>query len=34
MRGYPATALSLPANKPVKTYPVKLERDEVFVDCG
>jgi 3-phenylpropionate/trans-cinnamate dioxygenase ferredoxin subunit len=26
--------LSLPASKPVKTYPTKLEGDEVFVDCG
>jgi 3-phenylpropionate/trans-cinnamate dioxygenase ferredoxin subunit len=26
--------LSLPANQPIKTYPIKVEGDEVFVDCG
>jgi len=27
-------ALALPAIRPVKTYPVKLEGDEVFVDVS
>lgn len=27
-------ALALPAIRPVKTYPVKLEEDEVFVDVS
>ncbi len=27
-------ALSPPANIPLKTYPVKIEGDEVFVDIG
>lgn len=26
--------LSLPANKPVKTYPVKIVEEEVFVDIS
>lgn len=26
--------LSLPANKPLKTYPVKVVGDEVFVEVG
>jgi nitrite reductase/ring-hydroxylating ferredoxin subunit len=26
--------LSLPANKPLKTYPVKVVEDEVFVEVG